>query len=162
MSNNSDSQFPPPQFSDTQSNLLKAIHDNHSAQMAAQQAAIDATQRQAEECLRLRQAEELRVSEERLRRDSYDKLSRAVESFGLQVDLLLEIMRMMSSRMLKLHPPETPDEMKTVERMKNKADLEDLKYYKLHELEKSLIHSTDAAEKMKLREQIAEIKGTLG
>lgn len=162
MSNTDEHSQPAPHtFSDTQSNLLKAISDNHAAQMQAQKAAIESSQRQAEECLRLRQAEELRISEERLRRASYDKLSMELNSFGLQVDLLLEIMRIMSSRMLKIHPPETPDEIRTVERMRNKDDLEDLKYYKLHELEKALINETDEASKIKLRALIAEMKSSL-
>jgi hypothetical protein len=147
-------------FHDTQSNLLKEIRDNHAAQMAAQQASIEANNRKAEECQKLRLVEEQRMSEERLRRDSYLKLMDKLDFFKSQSELILEVLRMVSARLLRIQPPDNDDERRIFDKLTKKLtdETELMKMDKLHELEKSLIGETDAAKKFQLREQIRELR----
>lgn len=148
------------EFHDTQSNLLAAIEKNHQAQMAAYQSSIAASQRQAEECQKLRQSEELRISEERLRRESYDKLITRLDLFAKTLELTLEVMRMVAAPLLKAQPPDTPEEKRIADRLLRRLDsVEVMKLDKLHELETALIIETDAEKKFKLRHQIEELKG---
>jgi hypothetical protein len=147
-------------FHNTQSDLLKAIQDNHAAQMAAQQASIDASNRRAEECERLRLVEEQRISEERLRREAYAKLTDRIAYSTSQGDLILEVLRMLSRSMFRIQPPEDEDDRRIFDKLTRKlaGETDLMRMDKLHELEKSLIGETDAAKKFQLREQIKELR----
>lgn len=145
---------------DTHGNLLKAIQDNHAALIAAQQAQIESNTRRAEECLRLRQAEEMRVSEERLRRETYSTLIEKLDFFLSQSGLMLEVLRMIALPILKSSPPESPNERHTVERLLKSLDSNELlKWEKIHSLEKAHILETDVSRKLKIKEEIQELRG---
>lgn len=133
----------------THADLLREMRENHAALMQAQQAQIDSNTRRAEECMRLRQAEEMRISEERLRRETYAALIERLDLFLSRADLTLEVLRLIAAG-------QKTDADKL---LKGLSDNERLKLEKLHGLEKAAILETDAARKLKLRAEIEELKG---
>jgi hypothetical protein len=151
-----------PDFLETRTDLAAAIAANHAEIMAAHKQCVEAANRQAEECLRLRQAEERRAAEEHQRRMSYEALSARFLRTAEMMELILEVQRLLASALMHKQPPQSPEERHNMEALLKKFDrIHQTRLDKLAELEMARIMATDVGERVKLDHEIARIKGEI-